>query len=142
MSVSFKTAGGFRVRLPLMTIEKLTTILIVDAIETCLPTWESLGYRLVTRVPEEGTLGFVILASAKGELMLQTRASLADDLPAVAKSAPSYLLYAHVKSLPEAKRAAKGARFLIDERKTFYGALEAWGELPNGTIVGLAQPAG
>jgi hypothetical protein len=125
-----------------MTIEKLTTILIVDAIEPCLPTWESLGYRMVTRVPDEGTLGFVILASAKGELMLQTRASLADDLPAVAKSAPSFVLYAQVKSLPEAKRVAKGARFLVEERKTFYGALEAWGALPNGTILGLAEFAG
>jgi hypothetical protein len=125
-----------------MTIEKLTTVLIVDAIEACLPTWESLGYRMVTRVPDEGTLGFVILASANGELMLQTRASLADDLPAVAKSAPSFVLYAQVKSLPEAKRATKGARFLVDERKTFYGALEAWGTLPDGTILGLAEFAG
>ena len=122
-----------------MTCEKLTTILVVDAIEPCLPAWKNLGYRVATQVPDEGPLGFVILANGKSELMLQTRASLADDLPAVAKSSPPHLLYAHVASLADAKHATKGAKLIVAERKTFYGALEAWVELPCGTFLGLAE---
>jgi hypothetical protein len=122
-----------------MTFDKLTTILIVDAIEPCLPAWKNLGYRVATQVPDEGSLDFVILANGKGELMLQTRASLADDLPGVAKSSPPHLLYAQVASLAAAKQAAEGAKLIVAERKTFYGALEAWVELPCGTILGLAE---
>lgn len=125
--------------LPAMTFQKLTPILIVDAIEPCLPTWSSLGYRVITQVPEQGTLGFVILQSEAGELMMQTRASLADDLPDVAKRKPTHLLYADVASLAAAKKAAAGATVIVNERRTFYGALESWVELPGGAIVGLSQ---
>jgi hypothetical protein len=124
-----------------MTFQKLTPIVIVDAIETCLPAWKSLGYQVTVQMPERGTLGFVILANATTELMLQSRASLAEDLPTVADNAPAYLLYADVASLTDAKRAATGARVLVDQRKTFYGALEAWVELPCGTILCLSERA-
>jgi len=127
--------------MPEVTTElgKLTTLLVVDAIEPCLPTWEALGYTVTVRVPDSGPLGFVILSAKPGELMLQTKASLADDLPAVAALAPRALLYADVPSLALAKRALGGAKLLVAHRETFYGAKEAWLELEGGTIVGLAE---
>jgi hypothetical protein len=124
-----------------MNLSKLTTLLVVDVIEPCLPPWEALGYRVVTRVPDSGTLDFVILASAAGELMLQTRASLQEDLPAVATSGPSFLLYADVPSLTEAKAALEGALVLVPHRQTFYGATEAWLQLEGGTVIGLSEHA-
>jgi hypothetical protein len=45
----------------LTTPTKLTTLLVVDSIEAQLPSWEKLGYRVLTRVPETGPSGFVIL---------------------------------------------------------------------------------
>jgi hypothetical protein len=125
-----------------MNLKKLTTLLVVDAIEPCLAPWQALGYRVVTRVPETGTADFAILASAAGELMLQTRASLQDDLPAVATSRPSFLLYADVASLTEAKAALEGARVLVSQRQTFYGATEAWLQLEGGAVIGLSEHAG
>jgi hypothetical protein len=122
-----------------MKLEKLTTLLVVDAIESCLPAWERLGYSIAVRVPDTGALGFVILKSAHGELMLQTRTSLAEDLPVVAKLEPAYVLYGDVKSLARAKRALPDARVLVDERKTFYGAKEAWLQIQGGTVLGLAE---
>lgn len=122
-----------------MKLEKLTTLLVVESIESCLPTWESLGYSVAVRVPETGTLGFVILNSEHGELMLQTRDSLIEDLPVVAKLEPAYVLYGDVKSLARAKRALPDARVLVDERKTFYGAKEAWLQIHGGTVLGLAE---
>lgn len=125
-----------------MNLKKLTTLLVVDAIEPCLPSWEALGYRVTVRIPEKGPVGFVILKGSPGELMLQTRASLKDDLPIVSKSKPEVLLYADVPSIAAAKRALPTAKVLVAERKTFYGATEAWVELPGGTILGLAEHQG
>jgi hypothetical protein len=122
-----------------MKLDKLTTLLVVDRIEDCLPTWEKLGYSVSVRVPTSGAAGFVILHGAAGELMLQTRASLADDLPAVAARHPSFLLYADVKSLSAARKTLSGATVIVAERETFYGANESWLELEQGTILGLAQ---
>ena len=122
-----------------MKLDKLTTLLVVDRIEPCLPTWERLGYTVVARVPESGEAGFVMLQGKAGELMLQTRKSLADDLPGFTEGRPSYLLYGDVASLTEAKKSLPDAKVLIAERKTFYGATEAWFELAGGVFLGLAE---
>ncbi|HEY3501126.1 MAG TPA: hypothetical protein VGK73_40815, partial [Polyangiaceae bacterium] len=105
-----------------MKLQKLTTLLVVDEIEACLPAWSALGYEITVRVPDEGPLGFVILKSKLGELMLQTKASLKDDLPMVLARRPSSLLYADVDSITDAEKALRGAEVLIARRKTFYGA--------------------
>lgn len=123
------------------SLKKLTTLLVVDAIEPALDSYCALGYSVAVRVPETGALGFVILqgpTADTAELMLQTRASLAQDLPLVAKKKPSFLLYADVVSLAEARRALGAAKVLVEERTTFYGARESWVELPEGTILGLS----
>lgn len=125
-----------------MKLEKITTLLVVDSIEECLKSWEELGYSVQVRVPESGPLGFVILTSDVGELMLQTKQSLKEDLPAVAELQPAHLLYADVASLTRVKNALPGARVLVAERTTFYGAKERWLELEGGTILGLAEHAG
>ena len=124
-----------------MKLEKLTTLLVVDAIEPCLPTWKKLGYEVTVRVPESGELGFVILHGNAGELMLQTKASLGEDMSAVAKKKPSHLLYGDVASLDRAEKALAGAKIIVPRRKTFYGANEIWFELENGVILGLSEHA-
>ncbi|HEX4355229.1 MAG TPA: hypothetical protein VHZ95_20000 [Polyangiales bacterium] len=121
-----------------MTLQKMVTLSVVDSIETQLPSWEKLGFRVVTRVPESGPAGFVILSGPTGELMLQTRASLREDLPDVAKREPKFLLYADVDSLEDTRQALPEAEVIVKERETFYGARESWLALPGGTILGLA----
>ena len=122
-----------------MAVKKLTTLLVVEAIEPQLRSFESLGYRVTTRVPDSGPAGFVILQGPAGELMLQTRESLADDLPDVAKRRPSALLYAHVASLDEIKRGLPDAKVIVAQRETFYGANESGLARPGGVVLGLAQ---
>jgi hypothetical protein len=122
-----------------MKLDKLVTLLVVEAIEPCLPAWEALGYTVAVRVPDQGPLGFVILKSKLGELMLQTKRSLAEDLPDVAARRPSYLLYADVKSISDSKKALREATVIVPRRKTFYGATEAWLELDGKVILGLAE---
>ena len=122
-----------------MKLDKLTTLLVVDRIEPCLPAWESLGYAVMARVPETGDANFVMLQGKAGELMLQTHRSLGEDLPAIAQKKPGFLLYADVGSLATAKKALPDAKVVINERKTFYGAKEAWLELEGGVFLGLAE---
>jgi hypothetical protein len=123
-------------------LKKLTTLVVVDKIEVCLPSYEALGYSLTVRVPESGEMGFAILqggSAGAGELMLQTRASLGEDLPTIARKKPSFLLYAEVDSLANARRALTPVQVLVEERTTFYGATESWLELVGGVVLGLSK---
>ena len=63
-------------------ITKVTPVRIVDRIEPCLPFWcDQLGYAKRAEVQHEGALGFALLENEAGEIMLQTRASLAAGMP-------------------------------------------------------------
>jgi hypothetical protein len=127
-----------------MNITKVTPVRIVERIEPCLGFWcEGLGYEKRVEVPHAGRLGFVVLGGAAGEVMLQTRASLADDLPAVAARKPDVVLFVEVVSLVEARQARKaaGTEVLVAERTTSYGMRETVVVDPQGTVVILAQQA-
>lgn len=117
-------------------VRKLTPVVIVEAIEPALPTWEGLGLRRVAEVPHGDRLGFVILAGDGVELMLQTRASAREDL---GFEPPAVALYAEVGSVEDAGAAAVGAATLIARRTTPYGATERWVRDPAGVVVGLAE---
>jgi hypothetical protein len=127
-----------------MKIKKVTPLLVVDRIEPCLPLWERLGFAKTVEVPHGGDLGFVILASETGEVMLQARASLRDDDAGVAAHAEEALLYCDVDSLAAVRKALKaagGCTILIDERSTPYGARELWMVDPAGRVIGFAEHA-
>jgi uncharacterized glyoxalase superfamily protein PhnB len=126
-----------------MKVNKVTPILVVDAIEPALPFWHGqLGFEKVVEVPHEGRLGFVLLARDGHEVMLQTRASIAADVAAVAALDPACAIYCDVDSLDAAIEAAKGAEVLVPRRTTFYGAEEIWVRDPTGAIVGFAEVRG
>ncbi len=131
-----------------MKITKVTSLLVVDQIEPCLPLWENLGFARKVEVRDEGGrgghggLGFVVLAGKETEVMLQTRASLSKDMGSVAPHAGASLLYCHVDSFAETRKAvqkAPGCKILIDERTTAYGARELWMLDAAGHLVGFAE---
>jgi uncharacterized glyoxalase superfamily protein PhnB len=125
-----------------MNITKVTPVLVVDAIEPCLPFWETqLGYTKAVEVPHEGALGFVLLTREGSEIMIQSRASLAADLPAIAARSPGIVLYADVASLDAALDATRDATVLVPPRTTFYGAREAAVIDPAGHPVIFAEKA-
>jgi hypothetical protein len=114
---------------------KLTPVLYVDAIEPSLPFWSALGFATAFSVPEGDRLGFVSLVRGEVEVMLQTRANLAHDLPAFAslERGPS-VLYLEVDALD----VPPGAAVLVPERVASYGPREIWLREPGGHVVGLA----
>jgi hypothetical protein len=126
-----------------MIVSKLTPVRIVERIEPCLSFWcETLGYEKSVEVPHDGALGFVILNGLGGAIMLQTRASLAADLPSVAARGPELVLFAEVASLSDLQQALRGAEVLVEERTTFYGTRETVAVDPQGAIVIFAEKHG
>ena len=120
-------------------LKKLTPVLFVERIEPCLPFWvERLGFQKTVEVPEGDALGFVILVRDSIEVMLQTRASVAKDIPALAAEPSRSFLYVEVADLADIKQRLKGADIVVPERKTFYGATEIGVRDPAGNVITFA----
>jgi hypothetical protein len=126
------------------SIRKVTAVLIVDAIEPCLPLWvDRLGFQKTAEVPEGSQLGFVILARDDVEVMYQTRASVRKDLGA-AISDPvghSVVLFIEVPNLEVIERSLAGVPLALPRRRTFYGMDEIGVREAGGHLVIFAQPA-
>jgi hypothetical protein len=122
-------------------LKRISPILIVDRIEPCLAFWEAIGFDRTADVPHGDGLGFVILEKSGLEVMYQTRASLAADLPALA-GAPSggTFLYLEVMDLDAVIEAIGDAPVVFPRRKMFYGMEEIGVREPGGNAVTFAMP--
>lgn len=128
----------------MVKINKSTPLLVVEDIESQLELWtKKLGYEKTVEVPHAAVLGFVILVRAESEVMLQTKASVDADFPAVGAhlKAGSMLIYNDVDSLEAAKAATAGLEVLVPERRTFYGAKEIFVRTRDGHVLGYAEHA-
>ena len=125
-----------------MTVKKITPVLLVDEVESCVRFWkERLGFEVAIEVPEGNKIGFVSLQKAGVELMYQSYASVEKDNSFSAQSyakGPSFL-YIEVDSLDDVIAATKGATAVMPERKTFYGAREIGVKDPAGHVLTFAQ---
>lgn len=120
-------------------MQAITCNLIVERIEDCLPFWvDRLGFRETARVPHEDRIGFVILVHGDVELMLQSRESLAADVPPVAEGPFRSSLYVRVGDLGPIRAALDGWPTVVPERTTFYGAREIIVIDPAGNVVAFA----
>jgi len=124
-----------------MSINKITPILLVDEIESCLPFWiDRLGFEKTAEVPHEDRIGFVILQKDGTELMYQTFASVAADVPAIAATPRAgSVLFIEVADIDATEKAVSAQQVVVPRRKTFYGADEIFVREPGGHIVGFAQ---
>jgi hypothetical protein len=123
-------------------VKKLTPVLLVDAIEPCLPFWvDRLGWTKTAEVPHGSTLGFVILAKDDIELMYQTWESAREDVGAVAPSGGTSVgLFIEVGDLAAIERQIAGMDIALPRRRTFYGTDEIGVREPGGHLVIFAQP--
>ena len=125
-------------------IKKMTPVLYVEAIEPCLDLWtRRLGFAKTVEVPEGDKLGFVILSKDGVEVMYQSRASVAKDVPGFAGRALGQTnLYVEVSDLAATERALEGVKLALPKRTTFYGATEIGVQDPAGNIILFAEMAG
>jgi hypothetical protein len=125
-----------------MKLKRISPVLFVDAIEPCLPFWESLGFQKTVEVPDSlGKLGFVILVKDGLEVMYQSRNSAKSDVPAMAEGPWRSALYLEVDDLEAVAKLVKSAPIVVSRRKTFYGAEELGVREPAGNVVTFAQQA-
>ena len=122
-------------------MQALTPLLIVDRIEPCLDFWRRLGFEEMIGLPEDGHLGFVVLRSAAVEVMYQSRASVAKDIPVMAEFPSSCVMYIKVTDLNGVIDKLGDAEVVQEKRVTFYGATEYWVREPGGNVIGFAEMA-
>lgn len=119
-----------------------TPVLFVEAIEPCLAFWvDRLGFNREVEVPHGDRLGFVILARDGVQVMLQSFASGAEDVPELAaaqRQGPSFL-FVKVADIDAVERSLQGMDPVIPRRTTFYGAVEIGYREPGGHFVTFAQ---
>src|SRR5436190_24083796 len=102
-------------------MEKLTPNLIVDSVEDNLRFWvDRLRFEKTVEVPDGERIGFVILKRGDLELMLQSRASVQKDVPAIAEGPHRSVLYFEVADLGPIRAALEGWPRTTPERTTFY----------------------
>src|ERR1044071_5646971 len=121
-------------------MKSIVSNLVVSSIEDCLPFYvERLGFEKTVDVPHGDKLGFVILKRGAIELMLQSRASVADDIAPLAGDSFRAALYIEVDQLAPIRKALTDWPRVVPERTTFYGAREIIVRDPAGNVVCFAS---
>jgi hypothetical protein len=126
-----------------MLVKRITPVLFVKEIEPVLPFWiDKLGFAKTIEVPHGSKLGFVALQKGNTEVMYQSYASVAQDMPLLAEihKGPTFL-YIEVDNLDTVLAALKDSKIVQPERTAFYGMREVGFQEPGGHYVTFAQPA-
>lgn len=119
---------------------KLTPVLYVDRVEDQLAFWiERLGFEKTVEVPHDGAIGFVILVRDGVERLLQSHASVAADVPALAGETARVPLFIQVDDIDDIENRLDGMERLFSRRTTFYGSTEFAVRDPAGNAVTFAM---
>jgi hypothetical protein len=120
---------------------KVIPILTVDRIEDSLPFWvDRLGFQTRNETFHGDTLGFVMCVRGDLTVELQTRASIAADLPDLAGLSGLATLYFPVDDLAPIENALSGYDRVIARRDAVYGMREVILRDPSGHIVTFGTP--
>jgi len=124
-------------------MKKLTPVLVVDQVDSCAAFWTGgLGFARTAEVPHNGETGFVILQGGEVEIMYQSRASVRDDMPALADGPHHSVLFIETDDLDAVERAVSATDVVVPRRTTFYGMTEITVREPGGNLIVFAQPTG
>lgn len=108
-------------------MESLTVNLFVRDINKTIAFYKQLGFEVTMTVPEQGDLVWAMLTNGGVTIMLQTFASIGNELPDIdrTKSGGSLLFYIKLKNIRTFFEQIKGkAEVVKGLEKTFYGATE------------------
>lgn len=127
-----------------VSVRRVTPVLAVETVEASLEFWEGrLGFEKTVTVPHGETVGFAILVQNGTEVMLQSVASILEDLGASAGevNGRSAALFIEVADLEAVEQALAGYPIEMPRRTTFYGMHEIGVREPGGHFVVFAQPS-
>jgi hypothetical protein len=127
-------------------MKKLTPVYVVERIEPSLEFWvDRLGFEKVVEIPEGDSLGFVILMRDNVEIMYQSLASVARDIPALAMAAAGATspngTYIEVSDIDDVETRLAGLEVVVPRRTTAYGATEIGVREPGSNLIIFAQTA-
>jgi uncharacterized glyoxalase superfamily protein PhnB len=136
-------AGGITEPEGSLAMRKLAPVIFVEAVEPCIAFWvDRLGFTQTIAVPLGDRLGFAAVEAGGVEVMYQSRASIAADIPALADGEfdrTGYALFIEVDDLDALLASLQGVEVIVPERRTFYGAREVFVRAPCGSVVGFAE---
>jgi uncharacterized glyoxalase superfamily protein PhnB len=125
------------------SLKQLTPVLIVEAVEPCIRFWvDRLGFSVTNEVPgPDGKLIFASVQLGSVEIMYQTRASVVEEQPGVARDlmGHSVALFITVDDLDQVEKSLSGAPVVKPRHDTFYGSTEIYVKEPGGNTVGFAK---
>lgn len=120
-------------------IRRSTPVLAVAAVEPTCEFFGRLGLSVTASVPHGEHLGFAILADGAVEVMVQSHASISDDLGTSVTIGRNTALFIEVSDLDAALAALGDVAVFLPRRRTFYGSVEVGVVEPGGHHVTLAQ---
>ena len=124
-------------------LNKMISNLMVEDVNRTVEFYaDSLGFELLTSVPEEGKFDWAMMRRDSVEIMFQARSSLGEEIPALA-DAPiggSLTFYTEVTGLKDLYDGLEGkVGFVQDLHTTFYGTQEFAFRDCNGYIIAYSE---
>jgi uncharacterized glyoxalase superfamily protein PhnB len=115
--------------------------IFVKDIKETISFYESLGFKIITAVPDSGDYIFVLMACGGVTFMFQTFESLGAELPEISRhNGGSLLLYIQTENIKAFYEEIKEkVKILKGLEKTFYGATEFSILDNNGYILTFAE---
>ena len=107
-------------------VKRVTPVLFVGNVESCLQFWERLGFQRTMEVPDGDSLAFAAVQKDGVEIMYQSFASAMKD-PSASVAAKQRLdshafLYVEVNDLDAVVAGLKGTSLEVERHTTFYGS--------------------
>ena len=122
--------------------KRCTPVLIVERVEPTRDFFHKrLGWPVLMEVPHGETIGFAQVELGPVEIMIQTRASVAEDLNVAPESVKlsNTTLYIEIDDVEQVVSVLEGLDVVVPLRKTWYGMHEISVREPGGNIIGFAS---
>jgi lactoylglutathione lyase len=124
-------------------LKKLTPNLMVEDVGRTLVFYrETLGFDVLTTLPEQEPFAFAIVKRDGVELMFQSRLSLSENVPALtgAPIGASQTFYIEVTGIQDLyQRLRDRVEIVVDFHDTFYGTQEFYFRDINGYILSFSE---
>jgi uncharacterized glyoxalase superfamily protein PhnB len=124
-------------------LKKLTPNLMVEDVARTLAFYrETLGFQVITTLPEQEPFDFAIVQRDGVELMFQSRPSLSENVPALTGSpiGASQTFYIEVTGIGDLYEALREkVEIVVDFHTTFYGTQEFYFRDINGYILSFSE---
>ncbi len=122
--------------------KRCTPVLVVDRVEPTRDFFHKrLGWPVLMEVPHGESVGFAQVELGPVEIMIQTRASVAEDLsvPLESVKLSNTTLYIEIDDVEQVVPVLEGLDVVVPLRKTWYGMHEISVREPGGNVIGFAS---